>query len=207
MVEERFAEEQIAVLDPMVDKLLTMMGAARDAFNRHSRASLLELLSLQGVVAQDFGDVAKQLRSLSARKSEGERLVLTRFQSIVDHLAIIGDNIGRCAEPIKQKIKGAVLFSEKAVTQANFLFDQHSGMIRSLLDIIKTDNDFLKKYLLEEGRKLGKAALSYATEHEDRMIEGLCLPEAAPIFLALMDRMSTIAQHEVEIATLLARRP
>jgi hypothetical protein len=80
-------------------------------------------------------------------------------------------------------------------------------MIRSVLDIIKTDNEFLKKYLLEEGRKLGKAALSFATEHEDRMIEGLCLPEAAPIFLALMDRMSTIAQHEVEIATLLAKKP
>jgi Na+/phosphate symporter len=206
MVEEWFAEEQIAVLDPMVDKLLTMMGAARDAFNRHSRTSLLELLSLQGVVAQDFNDVARQLRSLSARKSESERPALTRFQSIVDHLGIIGDNIGRSAEPIRQKIKSAVLFSEKAVTQANFLFDQHSGMIRSVRDIIKTDNEFLKKYLLEEGRKLGKAALSYATEHEDRMIEGLCMPEAAPIFLALMDRMSTIAQHEVEIATLLARK-
>jgi hypothetical protein len=68
MVGERFAEEQVAVLDPMVDKLLTMMGAARDAFNRHSRASLLALLSLQGTVAQDFNDVARQLRSLSALK-------------------------------------------------------------------------------------------------------------------------------------------
>jgi Na+/phosphate symporter len=207
MVDARFAAEQVEMLDPMVDKLLTMMGAARDAFNRHSRASLLALFSLQGSVAQDFDEVARQLRSLSARKSESERLVWTRCQSIVGHLGIIADNIGRCAEPIKQKIKGAVLFSEKAVTQANFLFDQHSGMIRSVLDIIKTDNEFLKRYLLEEGRKLGKVALSFATEHEDRMIEGLCLPEAAPIFLALLDRMSTIAQHEVEIAILLARKP
>ncbi|MEJ2672034.1 MAG: hypothetical protein P8168_07510, partial [Deltaproteobacteria bacterium] len=202
-----FDQEQNEVLGPMVDKLLTMMGAARDAFNRHSRASLLELISFQEIVAQDFPDMGRQLRSLSARKSESEQQVLNRLQSVVNHLGIIGDNIGRCADPLKQKIRDGVLFSEKAVTQANFLFDQHAGMIRSVLDIVKTDNDFLKKYLLEEGQKLGQAALSFATEHEDRMIEGLCMPEAAPIFLALMDRMSTIAQHEVEIATLLAKKP
>jgi len=207
MVVERFTEEQVAVLSPVVDRLLTMMGAARDAFNRHSRPSLRELLSLQGIVAQDFQDLARQLASLSARKPEDERVVLARVHGILDQLGIIGDDIGKCADPIEQKIRGGVLFSDKAVTQANFLFDQHSGMIRSLLDIIKTDNEFLKKYVLEESRKLGQACFSFATEHEERMIEGLCLPQAAPIFLALLDRMRSIAQHEMDIATLLARKP
>jgi Na+/phosphate symporter len=207
MVAERFTEEQVALLSPLVDRLLTMMGAARDAFNRHSRASLGELQSLQGIAAQAFHDMAGELKSLIARKPEDERLVLLRAHGILDPLAAIGDNIGGCAAPIEQKIRGAVLFSDKAVTQANFLFDQHSGMIRSVMDIIKTDNDFLKKYVLEEGRKLGQVCLTFATEHEERMIEGLCLPQAAPIFLALLDRMRTIAQREVDIATLLARKP
>jgi Na+/phosphate symporter len=207
MAAEQFAEEQIAVLSPMVDRLLTMMGAARDAFNRHSRASLGELQNLQGIVRQAFQDLDQELKSLIARKSEDEQLALTLVQNILDHLAVIGDNLGRCAAPIEQKIRGAVLFSDKAVTQANFLFDQHSGMIRSVLDIIKTDNEFLKKYVLEESRKLGQACLAFATEHEERMIEGLCLPQAAPIFLALLDRLRVIAQQEMDIATLLARKP
>ena len=207
MVVNRFTEEQIAVLGPIIDKLLTMMGAARDAFNRHSHASLGELHSLRNVVAQAIHDVAGQVKSLIARKSEDERLVLNQAQGILDHLKVIGDNIGQFADPIERKIRGAILFSEKAVTQANFLFDQHSGMIRSIMDIIKTDNQFLKNYILEEGRKLGQACVSFATEHEERMIEGVCLPQAAPIFLALLDRMRTIAQHEVDIATLLIRKP
>ena len=167
-------------------------------------ASLDELRSLRGIVAQAFHDMARESKSLTARKSEEEQQVLVR---VLDHLAMLGDNIGRFAEPIEQKIRGAVLFSDKAVTQTNFLFDQHSGIIRSVMDIIKTDNELLKKSVLEEGCKLGQACLSFATEHEDRMIEGLCLPQAAPIFLALLDRMRVIAQHEVEIATLLARKP
>ncbi|MBU4232403.1 MAG: hypothetical protein KKD99_04245 [Proteobacteria bacterium] len=207
MVVDQFTEEQVAALSPIIDKFLTMMGAARDAFNRHSQASLRELHSLRNLVAQAIHDMAGQVESLIARKSEDERLASNRVQGILDHLKIIGDNIGQCADPIERKIRGAILFSEKAVTQANFLFDQHSGMIRSIMDIIKTDNALLKNYLLEEGRKLGQACVSFATEHEERMIEGLCLPQAAPIFLALLDRMRTIAQHEVDIATLLVRKP
>jgi len=37
------------------------------------------------------------------------------------------------------------------------------------------------------------------------MIEGLCLPQAAPLFLTLLDRMRTLCQHEVEIAKILAK--
>lgn len=207
MVANRFAEEQVAVLSPIVDRLLTMIGAARDAFNRHSRNRLEELQSLHGIVAQAFHDSVEGLKSLISRKSGDEQLALTRVRSILNRLMVIGDNIGGCKDPIEQKIRGGVLFSDKAVTQANFLFDQHAGIIRSVLDIFKTDNEFLKKYVLEESRKLGQACRSFATEHEERMIEGLCLPQAAPIFLALLDRMGAIAQQEEDIATDLARKP
>jgi Na+/phosphate symporter len=207
MVANRFAEEQVAVFSPIVDRLLTMIGAARDGFNRHSRSSLKDLSSLHGIVGQALHDSARGLKSLIARKSGDEQLALKRSHSILDRLMVISDNLSGCADPIEQKIRGGVLFSDKAVTQANFLFDQHSGIIRSVLDIFKTDNEFLKKYVLEEGRKLGQACLSFGTEHEERMIEGLCLPQAAPIFLALLERMRTIAQQEVDIATLLAGKP
>jgi Na+/phosphate symporter len=191
MVAKRFAEEQVEVLSPNVDRLLTMIGAARDAFNRHSRDSLRELQSLQGSMSQAFQDTASHIKSLTGRKSGEEQAVLIRFNKTNDYLKVIGDNIGGCADPIERKIRGGVLFSDKAVTQANFLFDQHTGIIRSVLDIFKTDNEFLKKYVLEESRKLGQA----------------CLPQAAPIFLALLDRMGAIAQQEVNIATLLASKP
>ena len=204
MVAKRFSEEQISLLSPIVDRLLTMIGAARDAFNRHSRNRLEELQSLKSIVAQAGHDAARQLKSLIGRQPADEQTNLQRVHGTLDHLIIIGDQIGGCTAPIEQKIRGNILFSDKAVTQANFLFDQHTGIIRSVLDIFKTDNDFLKKYVLEESRKLAQACLTFATEHEERLIEGLCQPQAAPIFLALLDRMGAVAQQEVTIASLLA---
>jgi hypothetical protein len=70
MAEERFAEEQAAVLSPIIDKLLSMTGAARDAFNRHSRSSLQQLQDLAGGVAQDFAGMLAPLKSLITRKTE-----------------------------------------------------------------------------------------------------------------------------------------
>lgn len=105
MPEERFAEEQAAVLGPNIDKLLTMMGAARDAFNRHSRTSLQELQNLAGSVAQDFSAISTQLRTLITRKPEAERSGLTRLLSILSPLEVIGQNLGGLTQPIEKKIK------------------------------------------------------------------------------------------------------
>jgi Na+/phosphate symporter len=205
MADAKFLEEQAAMLSPSIDKMLTMMGAARDAFNRHSRASLEEVQKLAKAVSEDTRVVSSQLKVLSDKKPDPERAGLIRLASVTSRVAVIGDHIGGLAQPIEKKIKDAVLFSDKAVIQTNYLFDQHSGMIRSVLDIVKTDNNFLKKYVQEEARKLVQACADFATEHEERLIEGLCLPQAAPIFLAILDRFRLMGEHEMEVAGLLAK--
>jgi Na+/phosphate symporter len=205
MAGEQLAKEQVEIIGSMVDKLLTMMGAARDAFNRHSRDRLEELKNLTIDVAQGIRAAVKETQAQAAKKSEAERVGWARLQSILIRLEIIGETIGGLVEPIKKKIQAGVLFSDKAVSQTNYLFDQQAGMLRSLLDIVKTDNEFLKKYVLDLGRSLIQSCSDFATEHEARMIEGLCLPQAAPLFLAILDRIRTIIQHEMEIANLLAK--
>jgi Na+/phosphate symporter len=79
-------------------------------------------------------------------------------------------------------------------------------MLRSILDILKTDNEFLKKYMVQEGRNLIQSCNDFATEHEARMIEGICLPQAAPIYINILDRMREISRQEVDIADLLVKK-
>jgi Na+/phosphate symporter len=207
MAPEPFTEEQAAVVGPGVDKLINMIGAARDAFNRHSRASLEEFQTLAVQATQEFSTISNQLNTLVAQVPEPQRPAFLQFFSILNCLEIIGQNLGELGQPIEKKIKGGVLFSDKAVTQTNYLFDQHTGMIRSILDIVKTNNDFLKKFVLAESRKLVQACADFATEHEERLIEGLCLPQAAPIFLAILENFRAIGEREMEVANLMAPKP
>jgi Na+/phosphate symporter len=197
-------KEHSGELETIVGKLVAGAGAARDAFNRHSRSSMEELRTLNRTAAQELDAALKKLEGRMAKKSEGERLSLTRLANIYTHMRIITQNLGALADPIQKKIKDGVLFSDKAVSQTNYLFDTQAGMLRSVLDIIKTDNEFLKRYTETEARNLVQACFNFATEHETRLIEGLCQPQAAPLFLAILDSMRSMGQHEAEIVQLLA---
>lgn len=127
------------------------------------------------------------------------------MQSLVTRLQVVGETLMALSSPISQKIKGGVLFSDKAVSQVNMLFDHQAGLLRSVMDVLKTDNAFLKRYIQEEGRKLVQSCNDFATEHEARLIEGVCLPQAAPLFLAILDQMRTAGQHVVNLGQILSQ--
>ena len=201
--------EELAVREkfgPIFDKLGDMVGAARDAFNRHSRASLEHLKQLQGELIPEIKDAVEDFGNLAAKASADRRASLLRMQSILTHLLVLGDTLEGLSDPIGRKMREGVLFSDKAVAQANQLFDQQAGVLRSMMDVLKTDNDFLKRYVLEEGERLVQNCNDFATEHEARLIEGLCLPQAAPLFLAMLDGMRTTGQHDVDIARILIQK-
>lgn len=207
MAEEKFLEEEADILAPIFHNLLAMRRAARDAFNRHSREKLQDLQSLQATVSRNIVEASQKMKSLVTRKTEEEKKLLASLETILGGLGEVSAILGSLADPIHKKIKGGVLFSDKAVAQSNYLFDQHGGMIRSLLDIIRTDNDFLKNYVKNEPRNLVQVSTDYATEHQGRLIEGLCTPQEAPIFLAMLDAMRTLGQTETKIAQLMVEKP
>lgn len=191
---------------PLFEKLEGLVAAARNAFNRHSRQDLEHLKAFHKESVLGIADAIRKAEGTPAKKPAGERGVGPKEQSVLTRLQLIAETLGGLTDPIDKKIKDGVLFSEKAVSQTNYLFDHQAGMLRSLLDILKTDNAMLKRLVQEEGQKLIQDCINFATEHEDRLIEGLCLPQAAPIFLSILDNMRTAAQHEVDIAQILARK-
>jgi Na+/phosphate symporter len=199
MAKEKMFTEPQQILDPIVEKLRTMMGAARDAFNRHSRGSLDQLKNLNEAVI-------KEIKQAAGQAAGSSQTAAPKLENILKHLEVIRGSIWGLVEPIQKKIKDGVLFSDKAVSQSNYLFDLHSGMLRSILDILKTDNEFLKKYMVQESRNLIQSCNDFATEHEARMIEGICLPQAAPIYINILDRMREISRQEVDIADLLVKK-
>lgn len=186
-------------LEPVAENLVGMLGAARDAFNRHSRAGLDRFKSLQEAATKEVEQALKQCQEVAAKTIGSEKATLARCQSLLSRLQVLIDTLGGLWEPIQKKVKDNILFSEKAVSQTNSLFDRHAGLLRSLFDIAQTDNEFLKKFVAEEARKIIKDCADYADEHETRLIEGLCTPQAAPIFLTMLDRFRSLAYQEMEI--------
>lgn len=117
------------------------------------------------------------------------------------HLRRIGECIEKLAELIDKKIKNDILFSDKAMTEVTFLLQRLIDIMRPTADIILAKNLILKRYIEESESGVVKRANEYATFHEERLIEGLCLPIASSLYINMLDAIKDIAWHAKEIAT------
>jgi Na+/phosphate symporter len=203
MPAEHVVKEQLVQFGPVVDKLVLMTGEAREAFQHQNHKFLENLEHHKETLTQEISAKNKAITQL-IRESGEKQVAFLRLQSILSHLNLIAETLEDLTEPLRKQIKEGVLFSDKAVSQTNFLFDRQTQILRSLADTIRTGNEFLKKHVIEESQKLSQACIEFASDHEARLVEGLCLPHAAPIFLGILDRMRTIAKHELEIIHLLS---
>lgn len=125
---------------------------------------------------------------------------LKAYVSVPMHLIGIGEGIEKLSELIDRKISGGLLFSDRAVTEITFLLQRLVDILRPMSDIILARNEILNRYIQESGANIEKRAIEYATLHEERLIEGLCLPAASPLYITMIDAIKNIAWHAREIA-------
>jgi Na+/phosphate symporter len=195
-------DELVDALSPVIENLRRMLGAARHAFNRNNLEDVQELTRLRGVTSQEIKATLEQVESATAKRPEAERIRLVRIHEILNHMQLICENIAALGEPIRKKILDKLLFTDKAFFDVNYVFTHQTGLMRSLLDFLKTDNQLLRKYSEEEAQNLIEVCLNAATEHENRLIEGICLPQASPVFLGILDHMRLICRHVLGVVKL-----
>jgi Na+/phosphate symporter len=123
------------------------------------------------------------------------------YVGIPSHLLRIAENMEKIAELTDRKIKDNILFSDKAVTEITFLLQRLSDILKPTSEIILAKNIFLNRYIQESENAVVRRATEYATLHEERLIEGLCMPSASSIYIGMLDHTKSIAWHAKEIAS------
>jgi hypothetical protein len=132
-----------------------------------------------------------------AAKHSGE---MKQYILVPQHILRIAENIDVLAEMITKKIKDHILFSERAITETTFLLQRLKEIIMSANDLLFCENRLLDAYVEESEANLVKTCIEYATQHEERLIEGLCLPVSSSIYITMLDSIRNIAWHAKEIA-------
>lgn len=203
MAAKHVVNEQQVQFGSVVDKLSAMVGTARDAFNSHHRQCLEDLKKLRTAVEGEIIDAKRRVDEMLTNKPKDEHEKLLKYHSIYSHQQIAAETIANLDEPLNKKIKDGVLFSSKAVSETNSLFDHQLGILRTFKDLVQSPDELLIKRVTAEADKLGEKCIEFATEHEARLVEGLCQPQAAPIYLKILDLLRIIARHDREVAHLL----
>lgn len=129
---------------------------------------------------------------------------MRHYVTIPTNLLGITENIERISELVSTKIKEDILFSDRAISEITFLFQRLTDIIRPVSDLILAPNSILGNYIRESEAGIVRRASDYATQHEERLIEGLCLPKASALYINILDAIKNIAWHCKEIANRIA---
>lgn len=142
--------------------------------------------------------LTQKLKEIAGDDSE-----MMRYVPIPGHLQIIGEKLEKISSLMEKKMEEDILFSDKAVKETIFLLQRLSEILWTTSSLILARNTFLGLYIEEAVSNISKMADEYATLHEDRLIEGICLPAASSIYVNVLDAIKSIAWRIKEIAMLL----
>lgn len=127
------------------------------------------------------------------------------FSPVPAHMERIASNLEHIARAITAKIKDNVLFSDKAVLELNFLFQRTKEILNTTNDLILARNIFLAGYIKESESEIETTADKFTTLHEERLIEGICLPKSSSLYILMIDSIKRIAWNAKGIAEKLTK--
>jgi Na+/phosphate symporter len=151
------------------------------------------------------------LKNHSLKKIEEARQVRKKIHSLNEELTIIlvaeklssfvglpglfeqiGSEIEKILSSIQIKIKEGLMLSDKAVAEVNILFEGTDELLECLRDSIKTGNKVLIQHIIKRINELNNLVSQYSTEHEERLIGGVCMPKIAPIYLDILYSLKAV---------------
>src|SRR5262245_27154418 len=153
-----------------------MLPLVRDAFRRQDPRSLER--------ADRLGhEIHRLQKALIAHDENAPADLLV----VPMHLERVGDNIELLIRAVRTMIAEGVPFSERAMREVETLFAQALELVECVRDVLITENRVLIRHVIEHGRAFESLTGDFARVHQQRLIEGVCMPRASSVYLAILD--------------------
>jgi Na+/phosphate symporter len=116
------------------------------------------------------------------------------------HLERIGDNIELLVGAIRKMLREGIPFTDRAIGEMSSLFEKTLELLEGVRDLITINNRTLVRSVIEEGERFEVVANDYGLFHQQRLIEGVCLPKSSSVYLAMLDYLKAIEWHTRQVA-------
>ena len=141
------------------------------------------------------GTELRKLLSGKATDSDVNKELIKSLLSVVNSIEMAITGLDSIIQHVRFKASEGILFSDKAVSEIRHLFKETLDILKTSADTVMTKNTVLRKYVNDKYTNLNEAVEAYAEEHEERLIKGLCQPQASPIYLNIVDAIMTVVWH------------
>jgi len=178
--------------------LRKMLQLAFEGFQKPTEKFFEEAEEFEDRIYQYLSELTSFIISKSP-SSEKEREWVKPYLSIASSLDRMAYNIEGILDRVRGKAENHILFSEQAVKEVNGVFQETMGLLEKLPNLFTTESKSLAQRIGEEGRSMFKIADGYSEVHEERLIDGLCVPEHSPIYLGIIESLKGVMVHTLAV--------
>jgi Na+/phosphate symporter len=179
--------------------LMKMLELAFEGFRRPTEKSFKGAEEVKDKIHQYSSELTGFIISKSPSSEKGREWVKP-YLSIASSFDRMTYNIEGIFDRLRAKSQTHILFSDQAVKEVNDVFQEAMRLLENLPNLITTQNKLLAQRIGEEGRSMFKIANGYSEEHEERLIQGICVPKSSPIYLGIIESLKGVIVHTLEVS-------
>lgn len=124
-------------------------------------------------------------------KNEAEK----RFLTALPHLQRVALALDNLVEKMETKIKNNVLFNQKALDEIKQIMVAVGEEFTDVKDYYTTKNPNLKERIRDDMEKVAKMIDDFDLIHQNRLITGVCVPQASYLYIDMTDSLKRMAKE------------
>jgi len=188
-------KEMVQNLHGMFERAVPMLANIRQAFRDQNEGALTEA---EKTFVEMFESNLRFTEAVMEKKekSDSEK----KFASLLISLQKIAGAIMNIIGKRKRIMDGGLCFTDKAVREVEDLFALLEEQFVDTRDFIVTRNPLLKKRIETLCSEIAQAADQDATEHQNRLVTGVCSPKSSYYYLEVVDSFKNISRNVVDLS-------
>jgi len=194
-MDKEIKEKMIAVSR----SLMEMLELALEGFRKPSERFFEEEEAFEEKIYESSSELTSFIISKSS-SNEKEKECVKPYLSIASSLGRLTYNIQGILDRVRGKSENHILFSDQANKEVNDVFQEAMRLLKNLPPLFATESKSLAQRIGEEGRSMFKVADGYSERHEERLIDGICVPKHSPLYLSIVESLKGVMVHTLAIA-------
>jgi Na+/phosphate symporter len=179
--------------------LIKMLEMSFQGFRKLSEESFSKVEETRKEVQHHSTELAKFIISKSASSQKGKEWAKP-YLSMASSFDRMTHNIEGIVDRLKAMVRDHILFSDRALREVNEIFQEAMDLLESLPDLILTQNKPMAQHIGEQVRSVFRIANGFSEEHEERLVQGICMPKSSPMYLGVLESLKGVIAHTLEVS-------
>jgi Na+/phosphate symporter len=181
------------------ESLNRMLNLTFQGFRKSTEMSVKEAEEMRTEVQRYSAELTQFLVGRSLSRNGGKEWVKP-YLSIVSGFDRMGYNLDGILDRLRKMVHEQVLFTDRAIHEVSDVFEETIHLSENLPDLVLTQNKLLAQQIELKGKTILDMTDNYSQEHEQRLIEGFCVPKSSPLYLDILFSLKGIVARTVEIS-------